>query len=160
MNMTLPTVGRSSNSAKRRTARRQRRSSRRVGAALILVMTCLMIVTSLTFAMVKSTLLSVQRIRLEQAALQADWLLFAGEERAHQQLLSDANYLGEQWAVPLSVGGEPVELPIEIQVQATDDVKLKLVTLKVTMTATRGQSVVRSKSIQIRLQDPLKGEST
>ena len=160
MKIPLPTVARSFNSAKRRTAKRQHRSSRRVGAALILVMTCLMIVTSLTFAMVKSTLLSVQRIRLEQAALQADWLLFAGEERANQQLLSDATYLGEQWTVPLPVAGEPVEPPIEIQVQSTDDVKLKLITLKVTMTATRGQSVVRSKSIQIRLQDPLKGEST
>lgn len=72
----------------------------RRGAILICVLTCLLIVSGLAVAMVKSALTARKAVRTELQRAQVQFLLEAGIQRAIDKLSRDADYQGEIWELP------------------------------------------------------------
>ena len=79
------------------------RFSRR-GAALVMAMVALLVVTLMSAALVQSLVTGQRQARRYADELQAQWLAEAGLERAVVQLARDAQYRGETWQT--EIGGE------------------------------------------------------
>jgi type II secretory pathway pseudopilin PulG len=77
---------------------RQHRQQR--GTILIGVLTCLLIVSGLAVAMVKSALTARKAVRSELQQAQTQFLLEAGIQRAVDKLSRDTDYQGEIWELP------------------------------------------------------------
>lgn len=72
------------------------RLSRR-GAALVMAMVALLVVTLMSAALVQSLVTGQRQSRRYCDELQAQWLAEAGLERAVVRLARDAQYRGETW---------------------------------------------------------------
>jgi len=97
---------------------RQRRH--RGGTILICVLTCLLIVTGLAVAMVKSALDARRAVRRELQQAQVQFLLEAGIQRAVVKLSRDAEYRGEIWKLPAESLNDAHPARVEISVTADD----------------------------------------
>jgi Tfp pilus assembly protein PilX len=75
---------------------RMSRLSRR-GAALVMAMVALLVVTLMSAALVQSVVTGQRQSRRYADELQAQWLAEAGLERSEVQLARDAEYRGETW---------------------------------------------------------------
>lgn len=80
------------------------RSPPRRGAALVVALICVLVVTMVSAVLVRTAL--VQREQLERDAwlLQADWLAASAHERSLALLASQADYAGETW-LPTTADG-------------------------------------------------------
>jgi hypothetical protein len=69
----------------------------RRGAVVVVVIVCLVVITLLCGALLRTGLARRAQVRSEERRLQADWLAESGLERAAARLASDAGYAGETW---------------------------------------------------------------
>lgn len=91
----------------------------RRGAASIVALAGLVLVTLISAVMLKSSLARRDRARLEAYLIQADWLVEAGLERAYVQLSEDREYQGETWEIPAeSLGGRHAIVQIKVDSSA------------------------------------------
>ena len=88
------------------------RFSRR-GAALVMAMVALLVVTLMSAALVQSLVTGQRQSRRYSDELQAQWLAEAGLERAVVQLARDAQYRGEIWRT--EVRGELGSVTITVE---------------------------------------------
>jgi type II secretory pathway component PulK len=80
-------------------------SSRR-GAALVMAMVALLVVSLVAGALVRSLLTAYRQSHRYADQLQAQWLAEAGLARAAAKLSADASYQGEVWHASLAPGEE------------------------------------------------------
>jgi Tfp pilus assembly protein PilX len=93
----------------------------RRGSILICVLTCLVIVSGLAVAMVKSAITARKAVRSELQQAQVQFLLEAGIQRAVVELGSGSDYDGETWDLPATVFNDSAPGRIEIRVTTSDD---------------------------------------
>ena len=74
-----------------------RRKHRRGAAMIVLVLTCLLVVSALVGSMTHATLGARRVVRMEHQMRQTELLLDAGVLRATGQLKVDSEYSGESW---------------------------------------------------------------
>ena len=72
----------------------------RRGAAILIVMVCLLLASMLGASLVNLALAQRKQARRAQLHLQATWLAESGLERAAAQLARDPEYAGETWKLP------------------------------------------------------------
>jgi Tfp pilus assembly protein PilX len=80
-----------------------KRHRTRRGAALVVALVTLLVVTVMTGTVVRSLLAAHRQSRLRQDELQAQWLAEAAVARARAQLLRQSEYTGESWQPALAV---------------------------------------------------------
>ncbi|WP_442505186.1 hypothetical protein SH528x_003963 [Novipirellula sp. SH528] len=90
------------------------RQNQRHGVVLICMLVCLIVASSLVVATVANAMRGQRETRRRHQAMQTQWLLIAGIDRAVNQIQADPNYQGENW-IPKA------ELPdfAEVKVQIT-----------------------------------------
>jgi type II secretory pathway component PulK len=93
----------------------------RSGTILICVLTCLLIVSGLAVAMVKSALNARKAVRSELQQAQVQFLLEAGIQRAVDKLGSGSAYDGEIWEFPAAALKNSAPARVEIAVMTSDD---------------------------------------
>ncbi len=93
---------------------RSQRQNQRPGIVLICMLVCLIVASSLVVATVANAMRGQRETRRRHQAMQTQWLLLAGIDRAVNQIKADPNYQGESW-IPKA------ELPgfAEVKVQIT-----------------------------------------
>ncbi len=74
---------------------------RRRGAALVMALVALLVVTLVAGALVQMLVAAHRQSRRYADELQAQWLAQAGLDRAAAKLRADGDYRGEVWNVPL-----------------------------------------------------------
>lgn len=86
------------------------------GSVLICVLACLLIVSGLAVAMVRSALAARKAVRLERQQAQVQFLLEAGIQRAVASLARDAAYSGQNWELPAGTlpGLDPARVDIAV----------------------------------------------
>src|SRR5690606_28004225 len=97
------------------------RSKRRSATVLVCVLACLVVVTGITAAMIKSALTARKTVRQERARAQVTFLLEAGIGRAVAQLARDADYQGESWQLPADVLDGSDAARVDITVSETNE---------------------------------------
>jgi Tfp pilus assembly protein PilX len=120
------------------------RKDRQRGTILICVLTCLLIVTGLAVAMVKSALNARKAVRSELQQAQAQFLLEAGIQRAVDRLSRDANYQGETWELPAASLNDSAPAIVIITVTASADDSPAIVSVISQLPADSPLSVRRS----------------
>jgi Tfp pilus assembly protein PilX len=75
----------------------------RRGAALVVALVTLLVVTLMTGTVVRSLLAAHRQSRLRQDELQAQWLAESAVARARAQLVRQSEYTGETWQPMISV---------------------------------------------------------
>ncbi len=116
----------------------------RSGAVLICVLTCLLVVSGLAVAMLKSALQARQAVRLERHRAQAELLLEAGILRAVDKLSHDAEYRGEVWELPAATLSTAEPVRVEIDLATTSDEASAAVSIVVQYPAATALSIRRS----------------
>jgi len=76
---------------------RQNSKHNRRGAVLIVLMVCLLLVTSMLGVMLQTAVRARRQLTVERDRRQAELLLQAGIDRAAYRLASEADYRGETW---------------------------------------------------------------
>ncbi|MEX2176069.1 MAG: PilX N-terminal domain-containing pilus assembly protein [Pirellulaceae bacterium] len=99
--------------------------SRRRGAALVMAMVALLVVSMVAAALVQTLLLSHRQAGRYADRTQAEWLAEAGLARARAQLAGDDAYRGETWLAPVA-DSEIAEVSIRVE-PATDEAPRKIV---------------------------------
>jgi hypothetical protein len=82
-----------------------KRHRTRRGAALVVALVTLLVVTVMTGTVVRSLLAAHRQSRLRQDELQAQWLAESAVARARAQLLRLPEYKGETWQPAISSSG-------------------------------------------------------
>ncbi len=84
---------------------------------MIIVMVCLLLVSIIGASMLKLTFALRQQIQREQLRLQAIWLAEAGVERAAALLMTDKNYVAEDWSLEAenAINGKPALVKIRVE---------------------------------------------
>jgi type II secretory pathway component PulK len=93
---------------------------RRSGIVLICVLACLVVVTGIAVAMVKSALMARKAVRQERQKAQVELLLEAGIQRAVARFASDTDYAGESWDLPAEIFSNADAARIDIEVLKTE----------------------------------------
>jgi type II secretory pathway component PulK len=91
------------------------------GTILICVLTCLLIVSGLAVAMVKSALTARKAVRTELKQAQTQFVLEAGIQRAVDKLSRDPDYQGETWDLPAEALNDVAPASVEITVKTPAD---------------------------------------
>ena len=107
--------------------RRTTKTKNRNAAVLICALACLLIVSALMMALVKSSLTARRETRLRLQMRQTEFLLDAGVMRAAEKLASSADYSGETWQ-PKNAVNRFRGAFVKIGVQDTNGAKLVTVT--------------------------------
>jgi hypothetical protein len=82
------------------------RRKRRRGAAAILVLVGLAVVTLIFLSILKLIAVQRQSVELQTRQVQAAWLADSGVQRARARLTADSGYHGETWNIPAQeIGG-------------------------------------------------------
>jgi Tfp pilus assembly protein PilV len=84
---------------KKQTRRRPVPVRRRTGAAVLVAMICLLVVSMLGASLLKVASVQRQQLRQSQRRLQAQWLAESGLERASARLRANLDYAGETWTL-------------------------------------------------------------
>lgn len=89
----------------------------RRGAALVMALLALALIAMVFGVLLKRAGGERTILRVEERAIQADWLAESGLERAAARLENDASYPGETWTIPAAdLGGrEGAEVRIEVE---------------------------------------------
>lgn len=116
----------------------------RSGAVLICVLTCLLVVSGLAVAMLKSALQARKAVRLERHRAQAELLLEAGILRAVDKLSHDAEYRGEVWELPAATLSDTEPARVEIDIATSSDNVSQAVSIVAQFPADTALSVRRS----------------
>ena len=93
---------------------------RRRGAALLVMMLCLLLVTIALGSLLELAFAERTQVRHEQARQQAEWLAESGVQRAVYQLALSVEYDGETWRMARSQLGGPDEGQVTIEVRHDD----------------------------------------
>ncbi|MBL8849427.1 MAG: hypothetical protein JNG89_07075 [Planctomycetaceae bacterium] len=91
----------------------------RQGAALVVALICLLLVSMLSAVLIRTALAQRDQLQRDAWQLQAEWLAQAGLERALVRLGSDPAYTGETWQTAAG-DGKPIGR-VDITVAAADD---------------------------------------
>jgi hypothetical protein len=75
------------------------------GLAIIPVLVCLVLATSICGSLLKQALAQRALVHSEERTAQADWLAESGLARASARLSAPGNYQGETWEIPASALG-------------------------------------------------------
>lgn len=79
---------------------------RRRGAAMVIALICLLLLSMIGTSLVKTALAQRHQVEKQYWQLQAQWLAEAGAERAAAQLAQNPDYGGETWSITAeSLGG-------------------------------------------------------
>jgi Tfp pilus assembly protein PilX len=78
---------------------RERAGPRRRGAALLVAMVCLVILTAIAGSLARKAVTRRARRKAEERRVQAEWLARSGLERAWVKLSASPDYHGESWKV-------------------------------------------------------------
>ncbi len=97
-----------------------RRPERRRGAALVLAMVGLLLITLIFGTMLRLARDTRRVVVAEQRRLQAEWLAESALERAFARLALDPSYQGETWTIPADVLGGPDGGTVLIEVATID----------------------------------------
>ncbi len=98
--------------------RSHRKPPRRRGAVLMMTLVAVALASVLLTSLMTNALSERRQVRKQRQAVQADWLVEAGLQRAVAQLASDAGYRGETWRVDAkSLGGQHAAV-VHIEVSA------------------------------------------
>jgi hypothetical protein len=85
----------------------RQRAGRRRGAILVVVLVCLTVAGLIFVGLLRLAALEHQRIQRRQRAVQAEWLVESGLQRAAARLAADPVYTGETWALTAEeMGGQ------------------------------------------------------
>src|SRR5262245_49873902 len=98
----------------RRTNNRACTPDLRRGAALVVAMICTLLVSLISAALVRTTLLQLEQLQHDEWQLQAEWLAESALDLATSRL-GDVNYHGETW-LPHTVDGAQLLGRVEIKV--------------------------------------------
>ncbi|MCA9054102.1 MAG: hypothetical protein KDA75_09715 [Planctomycetaceae bacterium] len=103
--------------AARRLETRRRDSDRRPrrGAALIVVMICLLGIAMLAGSLLRLAVAQHRQARMQHRQLQAEWLAAAGIERALTRLSADQEWSSEAWTVPDELIGTTARVSLTIE---------------------------------------------
>lgn len=80
----------------------------RTGAALVMVMICLLLVATISAVLVRMALLQREQLERDEWRSQAEWLANSAQERVAARLADDADYAGETWLPTADGGGAPI----------------------------------------------------
>jgi type II secretory pathway component PulK len=127
--------------------RRQEREC--AGTVLICVLACLLVVTGLAVAMVKSALIARKAVRTERQHAQVQFLLEAGAQRAADQLTRDDSYRGETWELPAGALSDSSPARVDIEISTADDDSSLRVSVMAQLPADSPWSVRRSHTFTI-----------
>jgi type II secretory pathway component PulK len=143
---------------KHKTMMKQRRERKRRGAALVVALVCLVIVTALVGTMLVGAMRSGRQLRVERNLRQCELLLQAGLDRAAAQLTdSPATYAGETWDVPSAEIGGDAGGQVTIQVTRPSD-ELPQVRVLAEYPLGSEHSIRRSRNFQLPTTSPLSPE--
>jgi Tfp pilus assembly protein PilV len=70
------------------------------GLTVVAVIVCLIVVTTISLAMLKFGLAEREQARALERRHQAEWLAASGMSRALSRLAADREYAGEVWSIP------------------------------------------------------------
>ena len=104
----------------RRTTKPGKSATRR-GAVLVAAMVCVLILSLMTAALLRTVAIARQQARAEARRMQAELLADAAMERTVAQLRSDAKYTGEKWDISAADLQASSPAAVEIEVKPTDD---------------------------------------
>ena len=105
----------------RRRAAGPLRIGSRWGGVLIAVLVCLLVVSMISAAMVRSMIQSHRQMRVHQQRAQAFWLAESAAGLARARLGSNPDYPGETWSVPADQLGTSAAGAVTIRVEAIGD---------------------------------------
>ena len=129
-----------------------RKTHRRTASVLICVLACLVVVTGLTMASVKSALVARRQVRQERNIAQTELLLQAGIQRAVTGATGDAAYEGEVWNIPAESLG--VESPARVTITLNrDQDQSTTVTVVAQLPADSPTSVQRSHTFTLQNEE-------
>ncbi len=117
------TYRRSTNRRPRKNCRSDGQSCRpvrgrsRQGMTLLLVIVCMVVLTTIVGAMVRQLAVSSQQIRVRNRKAQAGWLAESGIQRAAFRMKQDSGYVGETWEVAGSELGHRYDGRVSIEVK-------------------------------------------
>lgn len=96
-------------------------TSHRKGLTLLLVIVCLVVLTTIVGAMVRQMAISNRQVRLRERSAQSTWLAESAIQRAAFRLRQDAGYQGETWSIPKSETGFRHDAQVKIEVKPLRD---------------------------------------
>jgi Tfp pilus assembly protein PilX len=99
--------------------RRTQRRERRPGAALVIALVGLLLVTTISAVLMRLALTQRHQLEREARRQQADWLALSGLQRAIARSAADPAYAGETWA-PVSHGDGAALGRVEIVIRTAD----------------------------------------
>ncbi|MEZ6069523.1 MAG: hypothetical protein R3C10_04440 [Pirellulales bacterium] len=105
-----------------KTIRQHRRAGGQRGVALMFVLIAVVVVTALGAALVRAMLIEIRQSRIDEWAVQADWLVTSGAQRAAAQLAADPDYRGETWQIAAAELDGRHAAVVEIAVHRSADV--------------------------------------
>ncbi len=115
---------------------------RRKGAAMIMAIIALIICTSISLSMFKTTMLRQQHFVNRQWKLQTELIADSALERAYHQLTNDPKYTGETWTV--SVNEERGSAMIQVIDSQQDRYQVKVVARFPSDVVTRAQVTIET----------------
>src|SRR5262245_56471610 len=103
------------------------------GLAIVPVLLCFVLILLLCGALFRVAVARRDQLRSEDLALQTEWLVESGCERAAAQLARSSQYRGETWTIPAAELGGSWGATVSITVeQGTSDSASRLVTVAAT----------------------------
>ncbi len=97
------------------------RCAARRGAALLITLVCLVLLTVIGGALLRLVLLERKLLDSRERLCQSRWLVEAGVERAAARLAAEPGYQGETWTLPAEEIGGSEPGVVNIQVVAAPD---------------------------------------
>lgn len=94
---------------------------RRSGLILALALLVLAVLVLVFSALLNRVHHNHTLLRAERRALQSEWLVQSGFERASLQLLDDPDYSGETWLIPASDLGGSASARVQVSVEPLAD---------------------------------------
>lgn len=137
---------------------KHRLERKRRGAALVVALVCLVIVTALIGTMLVGAMRSGRQLRVERNLRQCELLLQAGLDRAAEQFATTpATYAGETWDVPAAEIGGDADGQVTIQVSRASEEQPQVRVLAEYPLGSE-HSVRRSRNFQLPSTSPLSPE--
>lgn len=125
----------------------------RRGAALIVVMICLLGIAMLAGSLLRLAVAQHRQARMHHRRLQVEWLAAAGVERALVRLSTDSNWQGEEWAVPAEMFGAAAH--VTLAMEATNDSRREIVSVATIAPDSSGQvRITRRRSLPAAASTP------
>lgn len=117
-------------------------NSRQRGIVLVLAIIVLILSSSISLSMIRTTSLRQQRFENRQHKIQATLIADSALERVKQQLLADKQYSGEIWQV--TTNSEPGEVSIQLESNGPQTYDVEIVAAYPLDTPRRTQASIKT----------------